>query len=97
MNIGESVNQTRFFDGLLAKYPRLEEFWDRERREFNDIRAKKQMGVLSSGEKVVLKALASIWMGSSNGKFDLNFSDVADLSPSFRKPLVEWLINPWWP
>lgn len=92
-----SDNQKRFFDELLAKYPRLEEFWGREEESFLDEKAVKGMGVLSSGEKVVLKALASIWMGNSRGEFDLDFTDVAELSPTWRQPLVAWLCNPFFP
>lgn len=92
-----SDSQKRFFDELLAHYPRLAEYWDREDRSFLDEKATATMGVLSCGERVVLKALAAIWMGSAEAPFKLDFSGVGALSPNFRKPLVDWLLNPFWP
>ncbi|MEI6656354.1 MAG: hypothetical protein WCP45_16450, partial [Verrucomicrobiota bacterium] len=65
--MNESNSQTRFFDELLANYPRLLEFWDRPEREFRNDQAAAAMGALSSGERVALKALASIWLGRADG------------------------------
>jgi hypothetical protein len=93
-----SETQKRFFDELLAKYPRLAEFWDREKREFQDEAAELAlMGRLASGEAVVLRALASIWLGGACGDYKLDFTDLATLSPEWRAPLVEWLSTPFWP
>lgn len=89
--------QARFFVELLAKYPRLAEFWDREKREFRDEAADAAMGKLSTGEAVVLKALASIWLGNAAGSYELDLTELAALSPEWRQPLVEWLLNPFWP
>lgn len=92
-----SDTQKRFFDELLAAYPRLAEFWDRSRRCLLDDRAEAAMGSLSPGERVVLKALASIWLGRADGGYEIDLTDLAALSPEWRKPLVQWLINPYWP
>lgn len=97
--MSETTEQTRFFDELLCHYPRLAEFWDREKREFQDEKAEYAANgnALSSGERVVLKALASIWLGGSCVSYALDFTEMAALSPDFLKPLVQWLINPFWP
>lgn len=87
----------RFFDELLAHYPRLAEFWDREERTFDEEAALAAMDVLSCGEKAVLKALAAIWLGRAGETFALDFSDLGALSPEWRQPLVEWLLTPFWP
>jgi hypothetical protein len=94
-----SDTQRRFFDELLAHYPRLAEFWDREERSFDDERAERSMGVLSPGEAVVLKVLASIWMGCAPelSLYKIDVTDLAVLSPEWRAPLVEWILNPFWP
>ena len=92
-----SDTQERFFTELLEKYPRLAEFWDREKREFRDEAAEDALGVLSPGEAVVLKALASIWLGTGLGCYTLDFTDLAALPHEWRKPLVEWLLTPFWP
>jgi len=92
-----SETQERFFAELQAHYPRLEQFWDREAREFRDEAAEDALGRLSPGEAVVLKALASIWLGCAHSAYQLDLTDLAALSPEWRKPLVEWLQTPFWP
>lgn len=94
-----SETQQRFFDELLSRFPRLAEFWDREERKFKDEVAEDALrgGALSSGERVVLKALASIWLGSAVGGYEVDFSDLGALSPEFRQPLGKWLLTPFFP
>lgn len=96
---GESETQARFFEELLSHYPRLAEFWDREAREFQDERAEDAVmsNALASGERVVLKALASIWLGGAHSVYSLDLTDLAALPLEWRKPLVGWLSNPFWP
>lgn len=98
--MSESETQRQFFEVLLKHYPRLAEFWNREKREFDEVMASPAVlsgGVLSSGEKTILKALASIWLGSANSTFQLDITDLAALPVSERRPLVAWIANPFWP
>lgn len=92
-----SEEQARFFDELLAKYPRLQEFWDRDERQLKDDMVLAMLFRLSQGEQVALKALVSIWLGKAPSGCELDLTDLAALSPEWRAPLVQWILNPFWP
>lgn len=89
----------RFFD-LLESYPRLKGYWNRERRECDVDSAKRDFGVLSSGEWTILQCLVSIWMGGlgpSSKAFKLDFTALASIGVDALQPLIEWLAEPCWP
>ncbi len=83
------------FKRMLKKYPSLRGFWKEIEGNFDTKGASVAVG-LSPSELVILKCLSSIWGGASNGN-DVDFTDIAALSIEDRKPLVEFLVNPFWP
>jgi len=89
----------RFFD-LLGHYPKLKGYWDREKRGCDLDRVERSLGVLSSGEVVLLRCLVSIWMGglgNSTRHFKIDFTDLAGLGSDALSPLIDWLNKPCWP
>jgi hypothetical protein len=90
-----STDKTRFFQ-LLDNYPTLSRYWDREADELK-VKAFENATGLSGGETLVLNVLASIWFGSGRGKFEIDITDLAALSVEARRPVLEWLADPFWP
>lgn len=85
----------RFWE-LLDNYPALRYYWDREKREC-DLTLMRRAGYLTSGESVILKCLASIWLRSGQANFRIDVTDLAALDSRSRQPLLEWLADPFWP
>lgn len=84
-----TAEQSRFFL-LLSNYPRLAPCWDAGSRSMVVMKPRG----LSAGEATVFRCLASIWLGEGHA---VPFADLAALDPASRKPLVEWLANPFFP
>ena len=53
-----------------------------------------RMGVWSTGEQVCARFVLSVW---NPLVFKFELQSVSSLSDSNRFPLVDWIINPWWP
>jgi len=92
------------FSELLDEYPRLAGFWDRSNPnpcewtcDLERVRA--VGGALSGGECVIVDCLVSIWSGglkAGTDDFRIDFSDIATLDRESRRPLIGWLLNPFW-
>ena len=91
----ETPLQTRFFLLLSTSYPRLYPLWDRKTRSC-DPEAALRSG-LSSGEAIIFRSLFSIWCGCAKSEYKIDFTDLANLEPTTRKPLIEWLQSPFFP
>ena len=88
------MNEHEKFFELLGNYKFLEPYWDREKGECRMDSLKRAMGLFSSGEATIAKAVWSIWSG---GGHEISFVDLAVLDNRSRKPLVEWLCRPFFP
>jgi hypothetical protein len=81
-------NKERFWALLDYFPPRVRDQWDREGEEhLGD-----PIG-LSHGEVTMHAALKAIWYG----KGEVDLADLAALDVQFRKPLLEWLADPFFP
>lgn len=89
-----SESQRRFFE-LINKYPRISYLWDMEKNEVNVEAYKKNIAVMSSGEKALATFFMSVWTGN-NKQFDITDA-AANLDLTERTLIAEWLINPFWP
>lgn len=86
----------RFFE-LLNHYPFLKSYWSRGENECDIERLKNDAsGILSKGESVLAAAMLSIWT-HSGAHLPLDFSDLGALDEDARKPLIEWLREPFFP
>lgn len=83
----------KFYE-LLASYPFLNEFWDKEKNRV-DLEGI-EIGYFPSEYIVVNDVVLSIWNGQFNST-KVDITDLAALSPIRKKPLLEWLLNPFWP
>lgn len=92
-----SEEQQQFF-AMLESYPTLKRFWDQDSMDVDLKAVKKSEGYLSSGEFIALQVLTSIWLGTGTMMMlKIDFTDLAVLSPDFRRPFVEWLCQPFYP
>ena len=93
-----SQDQAKFFQ-LLARFPRLAGFWSAERRECDPDRIGRGLrgDTLSPGERVILKALYSIWCGRAGKHALIDITDLAALDAHIRQPILDWLADPFWP
>jgi hypothetical protein len=86
-------DKEKFYD-LLAQYPFLEGCWDKDTHRAN-IEAL-NTACFASEQSTVKDVVLSIWNGGSN-TIKVDITDLAALSPELKKPLLEWLQNPFWP
>ncbi len=86
----------QFFD-LLSNYPRLESFWDKETKSADFQAILNSYKKLSKGETIILKCLYSIWRGTAGKTHTIDITDLALLDAENKKPLLEWIINPFFP
>lgn len=89
----ESESQTRFFE-LVALYPTISHFWDREARECRVEALKEDMEGMSHGEKVMANFFLAIWL-HRNGKFSL-IEAASVLDRPHREIIAAWLRDPFW-
>jgi hypothetical protein len=92
-----STEQEKFFT-LLNQYPNLAVCWNEQKREIRPRMIIRTNALASTGEKVILACLQCIWYGqaSDSGTF-IDITQLAQLSDQYKRPIVEWLINPFWP
>ena len=90
--------QQRFFEWSL-RYPIINRFWNKERAELDIKALTENIGALSSGEQIILRFFASVWL--KNGipeplKFDL-VEAVKTLPASELEIVRQWLTDPFFP
>lgn len=84
------------FEALVSRYPRFAGIWSFGTPALCDTDlAHRELRVCATGEAVILKALLSIWSGSDG--FPIEFSDLGTLDENNRRPLAEWVANPFFP
>ena len=88
--------EQRRFKETLSKYPRLEPFWDFDKRECDLENLRKSLGALSHGEAIMARFLSGIWCGENVLEFDLIEAAKA-LDEEHRQCLIEWLSEPDFP
>lgn len=92
----QPTSQERFFD-LLKNYPRFAKSWNPERREMLGDPCRWPDGFTKS-DQVVAQILVSIWQGNaSKPRHYVDITDVAELPAEFKKPILAWLADPFWP
>lgn len=92
-----TVSQRQFFVWLHANYPECVRYWNAETAEVKIESIEHAIAVASSGERIVLKCLLSIWWGSARDQMEIDITDLAIISPHKRAPIIDWLSNPFWP
>jgi len=91
------MNSKQKFFKLLSHYPTLAHHWNTEKEELDIDQVEAAIGKLSSGEVVILNILVSIWLGSARDKHTIDITDLAAIDIHSKKPIIEWLIDPYWP
>ena len=86
-------DRDKFYE-LLAHFSFLEPFWDKgtHRVSLDGL----DSSYFSNEQIIVKNVILSIWNGRSN-EVKVDVTDIAALSPQDKKPLIEWLWNPFWP
>lgn len=84
--------EQRHFKELLQRYPRFVSYWDFDNRTCELEAVERDIGVMSSGEQIMLRFFVAVWL-HDNGKFD--FIDAArSLDTPDRQVIIDWLSNP---
>ena len=86
--------QDKFYE-LLNNYPFARPYWDQEKREV-DLEALNARS-WSTHEQAVINALVEIWTGNTSNGFSASITELAQISDGLRKPILEWLADPYWP
>ncbi len=97
-----SAETERFLLFVAGNYPSMRDLWITEGGStvYDEEAVGKFFGTASVGQSVILKSLLSIWSGrwsGSTGELSIEFFDLAILSPDARRPLIDWLANPFFP
>jgi len=90
-----TYNHYRFAE-LLAQTPWLEPYWNFERGECDFERLKRDMGVWSSGERIMARFLHAVWAGENMLEFD-PIEAAAALDAKNRAIVSGWIADPFWP
>lgn len=88
--------EQRQFKQMLDRYPRFIAYWDFNDRSVDLDAVNREIGVMSSGEQLMLQFFVSVWCGDNELGFDL-IDAAKSLDDSDRKVIVDWLTNPVFP
>jgi len=91
------MNSKQRFFNLLGNYPALSHYWNTEKEELDIDQVEAIRGKLSPGEVLLLNILVSIWCGNARNDFEIDITDLAAIDLHARRPIIEWLIDPFWP
>ena len=90
------MSQDRFFN-LLATVPRIQGFWNQEKKELNVDLFESSLGVMSPAESHMAKFFASLWF-HNNSRYGFDLIDAVSSLDSHNKGIIlEWLSDPFWP
>ena len=98
----EELSAEDKFFRLLTHYPFLTRYWTRPVEAKKGVRRKKakcdsealRRAALSSGERVIAITMLSIW--DRSGVDLVDYTDLGKLEMHLKKPLIKWLIEPFW-
>lgn len=85
-----------FFALLKNHFSEYRHFWSSGGLDLKTV--DRTLAELPTREAIALKCLLTIWSGNDNdGKYAVDISDLAILSPDKKEPLIQWLTTPFWP
>ena len=88
--------EQRQFKELLARYPRIYQYWQFDSRDCDLEAVERDIGAMSSGEQIMLRFFVGVWMHEN--KLDLDFTDIAsNLDKEDLQVIIDWLQDPVWP
>jgi hypothetical protein len=90
------TDEQRRFKAMLMAYPRLEPFWDFQRRECDIEALRSALGALSSGEQIMARFFAAVWAGENVLGFDL-IDAARTLEEAHLVQIQHWLADPLFP
>lgn len=88
--------EQRRFKALLVDYPHLMVFWDFEQRHCDVEALRSALGAMSSGEQIMARFFAAVWMGENVLGFDL-IDAVRTLDETELAQIQRWLAEPLFP
>jgi len=89
--------EQRHFKQMLDAYPRLASYWDFEARSCDLESIRRDYGVLSSCEKIMLQFFTAVWLGeNATAEFDL-IDAAKSLDTAELNVIRQWLANPVFP
>lgn len=89
------TSEQRHFKHMLSAYPRFTRYWDFESRDCRLDAIDQDIGAMSSGEQIMLRFFASVWLGETR-EFDL-INAVKTLDADHLQVIINWLNNPVFP
>lgn len=87
----------RFFL-VVNQFDYLKPYWDQVNLEIRVDKIKEDLSLLSTGERMLLCFLASVWNWSviDGLKFDVVVA-MSILDGEHRQVVIDWINNPYWP
>lgn len=85
----------RFFEMLNYVPEKVAKLWD-PKRGLDTVAMEEGLAVWSSGEVYMTKFLVSIWVWDNRYEFDI-FSFWNGLDGQYRKVIMDWLADPFYP
>ena len=92
------------FYALLSRHPRIAPLWDQQANELRIDLFKRELRVMSDGERDLAKFFAAVWFGDNARLKKLTGAPGFDLVDAMsradsrtRATYAEWMASPFWP
>ena len=90
------MNDREKFYSVVNQFTFLIPLWDQEHHEIKLDLLETQVTVMSSGERHITLFMANVWFNYERYPFDM-LKAASVLSGRYKRVLVEWVTDPYWP
>lgn len=92
------MNDKERFFAVINQFDYLKPYWDQASCEIKNYKIKEDLSVLSTGERMLLCFLASVWNWSEieGLKFDVVVA-MSVLDGKHKQVVIDWINDPYWP
>lgn len=90
------LTDREIFYNVVNQFNFLKPLWDQAKHEIRLEAFENRLGTMSTGEKYLACFMANIWFHENRYDFSL-IDAMGRLDGPFRRPIVDWVKNPYWP
>ena len=91
------TDREKFYQ-VINSFDFLQPYWDQKKHKVKIDEIEERLGTMSTGEKHLALFMIGVWFHRSQigMEFDL-FTAFSTLGGHFRKPVIDWVNNPYYP
>ena len=92
------MSDMKKFFSVINQFDYLKKYWDQSKHEIRKTKIREDLSQLSTGERMLLCFLASVWNWSviDELKFDVVVA-MSILDGEHRQVIIDWINDPYWP